>query len=868
MRKFYTSSILLLVFGFLSTTSFGQVNANDDTFAVVYGANTVTAGNCLLNDTFNSTQAQLSNVTISMVSSTNPGISLSGSNVIVAGGTPHGTYTLTYKICDAANASVCDTGIVTINTKILANPDNFYAPACGFFVGNVLGSGTDLNYVDTLNGEPAVLVSYYSQPDNVYHPATVTLNYNAIYPEILIQSNGDILVTNPSVTGSYVLTYEICEIAHPTNCSTGYVNLTLFYPPPYVSDDYFMEIDNTIGGITPSVLDNDYSVCLGGNLNPSNSYITPYTVSPGVTLNSDGTITVDPGTAPGSYYVPYTVCEFISSNCAQAAAHFAVVGVSNLVANYDSYTNYPNTSTASVLNNDTLNGNPITDPSSVVISPLITPPAGFTLNSNGTITIASTVSEGTYVLPYKICSINNASDCNVNYAYIVVFKNRISGKVKFDANSNGCDPSDAYLNNIKVKNVNGSNTYTSYTNYDGASNYYLIADVGNNAVSVTDLPGYFTVTPSTQTINFATAGVVASFGDFCVSINSSVNDLEVVLIPLFNVVPGLPVFYNILYKNNGSTTLSGQVTFQFDNSKMSFVSSSPSPTNLATNTLTYTFSNLTPFESRLVKNVKFQVATPPTVDSGDTAVFTASVTPTVGDATPTNNTNSTSQTVVNSQDPNDIAVHEGSTITLAQAQQDYLHYTIRFQNIGDSNAINIRVLNDLDAKLDWSTFQLVSTSHNCRVKNKNGHNEFLFEGINLPGNLNEPESHGYISYKVKPISSIALGNVISNTANIYFDYNAPIQTNTVTTTVVALGNDDFAFTNFNYYPNPVKNTLTISNGSLIDEIEVSSVLGQKLLAKKINELQTEIAFTALPEGIYFVKISSEGQEKIIKVIRK
>ncbi|WP_162126598.1 T9SS type A sorting domain-containing protein [Flavobacterium phycosphaerae] len=860
-------SLFLLVFGFFSTISFGQVNANDDIFAVVYGASQVTAGNCLLNDTVNASQAQASNVIISMVSSTNPGISLSGSNVIVAGGTPQGTYSLTYKICDAANASVCDTGIVTINTKILANPDSFFAPVCGFFVGNVLGSGPDLNYIDTLNGEPAVLVSYYSQPDNVYHPATVTLNYNAIYPEILIQSNGDIFVMNPSFTGSYVLTYEICEIAHPTNCSTGYVNLTLFYPPPYAIDDYFMEIDNATGGITPSVLDNDFSPCSGGNLNTSNSYITPYTVSPGVTLNFDGTITVDSGTAPGSYYVPYTVCEF-NNSCAQAAAYFAVVGVSNLVANYDSYTNYPNTTTASVLNNDTLNGNPITDSSSVLISPLSTPPTGFTLNSNGSITIASTVIEGTYVLPYKICSISNTNDCYVNYAYIVVFKNRITGKVKFDANSNGCDPGDAYLNNIKVKNVNGSSTYTSYTNYDGASNYYLIADVGNNTVSVTDLPSYFTVTPPTQTINFATAGVVASFGDFCVSINSNVNDLEVVLIPLFNVVPGLPVFYNIWYKNNGSTTLSGQVTFQFDNSKMSFLSSSPSPTNLATNTLTYTFSNLTPFESRLVKNVKFQVATPPTVDSGDIAAFSASVTPTVADATPTNNTNSTSQTVVNSQDPNDIAVHEGSTITLAQAQQDYLHYTIRFQNIGDSDAINIRVLNDLDAKLDWSTFQLVSTSHNCRVKNKNGHNEFLFEGINLPGNLNEPESHGYISYKVKPISSIALGNVISNTANIYFDYNAPIQTNTVSTTVVALGNDDFAFTNFNYYPNPVKNTLMLSNATTIDEIEISSVLGQKILSKKVNELQTELNISELSNGIYFVKITSGGQEKTVKIIKK
>jgi Secretion system C-terminal sorting domain len=227
------------------------------------------------------------------------------------------------------------------------------------------------------------------------------------------------------------------------------------------------------------------------------------------------------------------------------------------------------------------------------------------------------------------------------------------------------------------------------------------------------------------------------------------------------------------------------------------------------------------------------------------------------------------QTVVNSQDPNDIIVHEGATITLAQAQQGYLHYTIRFQNVGTSNAINIKVLNDLDPKLDWSTFQLISTSHNCRIKNKNAHNEFLFENINLPGTANEPLSHGYITYKVKPISTIAVGNVIPNIANIYFDFNAPIVTNTASTTVVSnLANTNFAFNDFRLFPNPVKNTLTISNASTINEVEITSVLGQSMLTKKVNDLQTEINLSELSSGIYFVKVKAEGEEKTVRIVKE
>ena len=158
MKKNY--SFLLLFFGlFCGQFSFAQINAADDIFGVVYGASDVIAGNILLNDTLNGSAATLSTVTITQLTTTNAGVSISGANVVVAGGTPRGTYTLTYKICSIANSTLCATGTVTINTKLITNPDNFYAYCFNNLVGNVLGSGTDLNYVDTLNGVPAILHS-------------------------------------------------------------------------------------------------------------------------------------------------------------------------------------------------------------------------------------------------------------------------------------------------------------------------------------------------------------------------------------------------------------------------------------------------------------------------------------------------------------------------------------------------------------------------------------------------------------------------------------------------------------------------------------------------------------------------------------
>lgn len=866
MKKNYT----LLFLGFLwSTLSFGQLQVQHDTFAIVYGASDVIAGNVFLNDTFNGAPATLTNVNITQLSSTNPGVSLSGTNVIVAAGTPRGTYYLEYLACEVGNSSMCSTGTVTINTKIVTDP-KFYTAFCyNNYIGNVLGGNGSGFTVDTLNDIPAILQTYYTQPGNVEHPADVVVTNLSNYPDIIINSNGDIFLLNPFPgQNGYFLTYQLCEIAHPTNCSIGYINISV--NPPYLfagNDDFTSNpIDNNFGGVAGNILANDFSDCM--ILSSQNTFIEAQNIPAGLTIDPDGNIYVASGTSPGTYVINYTVCEAQFGTCNSAVAYISVTGTSALMANYDDFSSpsYPNTTIAtSVLSNDTLNGMSF-PASAVIVTPLNNPP-GFSVSANGIISIAPTVAEGTYPIPYQICLASNPSDCFVNYAYVVVLKNRIIGKIKYDATANGCDASDAYLNNIGVQNVNGATTYSSNTRSYAAGEYYLIGDVGTNTVSVTSLPSYFTVTPATQVFNFSSPSTTTA-PDFCVVANSNVDDLEIVLIPLFNVVPGLPAFYNIWFKNNGSTTLSGQITFQFDNTKMSFLSSSPAANAITTNTVVYNYVNIAPFESRLINNVKFQIATPPTVDSGQIIPFSGNITPVVADYTPTNNTCVVNQTVVNSQDPNDIIVHEGATLTLARAQQEYLHYTIRFQNVGTSDAINIKVLNDLDSKLDWSTFKLISTSHDCRVKNTNNHNEFLFENIYLPGTSNEPLSHGYITFKVKPISTIAVGNVIPNAANIYFDFNAPIATNVATTTIISnLGIENFAFDDFNYFPNPVKNTFNVSNASTISAIEITSVLGQTMFSKKINELQTEINLSELSKGIYFVKVTSQGQEKTVKIIK-
>jgi Secretion system C-terminal sorting domain len=94
-------------------------------------------------------------------------------------------------------------------------------------------------------------------------------------------------------------------------------------------------------------------------------------------------------------------------------------------------------------------------------------------------------------------------------------------------------------------------------------------------------------------------------------------------------------------------------------------------------------------------------------------------------------------------------------------------------------------------------------------------------------------------------------------------------TATLTFTIMdPLANQNFTFKNFSFSPNPVTNVLKITNESAINAIEVSSLLGQKVMTKSVNDLQTEIDMSQLTNGIYFVKVSADGNEKTVKIVKQ
>jgi uncharacterized repeat protein (TIGR01451 family) len=214
-----------------------------------------------------------------------------------------------------------------------------------------------------------------------------------------------------------------------------------------------------------------------------------------------------------------------------------------------------------------------------------------------------------------------------------------------------------------------------------------------------------------------------------------------------------------------------------------------------------------------------QMQTDTLAQAGQTVCVTVTLSPdTVGDFNLNNNTLSMCWTVVNSYDPNIKEVFPTGEIAHST---EWLTYTIHFQNTGNAPAEHIYIEDTIDTNLDISSFQLLAYSHEnlTQLFAPQRRVRFSFPNINLPDSTNnEPESHGYIQYKIKRLLNLPPGTPISNTASIYFDFNPPIVTNTVTNNICTAVNEDFFATTCQGQPYYFKNQWLSTSGNYSDTL--------------------------------------------------
>ena len=192
-------------------------------------------------------------------------------------------------------------------------------------------------------------------------------------------------------------------------------------------------------------------------------------------------------------------------------------------------------------------------------------------------------------------------------------------------------------------------------------------------------------------------------------------------------------------------------------------------------------------------------------------------------------------------------------------------------------------MDTLDNAIDNSSIQLLAYSHEPLVQVMGSIIKFNFPNINLPDSTtDEPNSNGYVQYRVRIKDNTPIGTQIHNTAFIYFDFNSPIQTNTtfnqtaITTDLTpALSKLDEVI--LDIYPNPMVSggelkLVFISSKDKQALFSIYDLSGRIVFSKSIvsSSQSQSIALPNLAAGVYNCVISyaSGNSNRKLVVVKK
>jgi YVTN family beta-propeller protein len=378
------------------------IDAVDDN-ATVSTAGGVAVANVLANDSLGGIHVTTAHVTPTQQTSTSDGVALdpAAGAVSVAAGTAVGIHTLVYRICEIAAPSNCDDATVTVSVRLPFVIDAVDDSASTLPGRNALAS---VLTNDTLDGTPAT-------------PARVTLSeVSSTSSGITLNAgNGSVFVAVGTAIGTHTLTYQICEIASPSNCDAADVTITVNpFPIDAVNDTG--AAPRTGGTAVANVLAND--TFAGAIATLAKVRLSPLaSTHAGVSLNvANGAVTVAAGTPVGTYTLRYGICEIATpSNCDEATVTVTVQHL--LIAAANDYASgsskVANTALASVLTNDRLGNAPAT-PATVRLSFVSLTPANSLIRldiSDGSVDVLGKTSSGLYALVYEICEVAMPGNC-------------------------------------------------------------------------------------------------------------------------------------------------------------------------------------------------------------------------------------------------------------------------------------------------------------------------------------------------------------------------------------------------------------------------------------------------------------------------
>ncbi|MFK7806742.1 MAG: T9SS type A sorting domain-containing protein [Saprospiraceae bacterium] len=367
--------------------------------------------------------------------------------------------------------------------------------------------------------------------------------------------------------------------------------------------------------------------------------------------------------------------------------------------------------------------------------------------------------------------------CDINFG-------RINFNTYYDLNSNEVrDPSEPLMSNVKLSIEPGN--YIVYSNAINGGLVYLNFGIYDLSFDQDLLPGWGTtsdVSTFTSTLFSTDCCDTISVGLYPNSFITNISASSTNSLPRCNQF----VTFEPMLVNSGTTTADGIMWFEIPPEVLAIEYIDVPDTLIGNYTVGWYFNDLYP-NNIFKRAIKIQLPGPPDFPIGDLLNFS-----TYSDFEDENGFQSVESNVNRvevqcSYDPNDKLVSPKYPENYALINED-LVYTIRFQNTGNAEAYDVVIKDELDDNLDLSTFRYITSSHEEVLSTYlDGDNlTFEFRDIFLPDSTtNFDESQGYVMYSIRSKIDVEDFTAVENTANIFFDFNPAIVTNTTENIMVS-----------------------------------------------------------------------------------
>lgn len=494
---------------------------------------------------------------------------------------------------------------------------------------------------------------------------------------------------------------------------------------------------------------------------------------------------------------------------------------------------------------------------------------------------------------------NTASISGLNAGYYQLFLTDANGctsntytDLKYDINGNSCyctiegtvfhdlnencnkDSGENGIQNIQIHCKGFGYTYTDengHYSFKVPDGTYEISEAINSLYPLSNCQNNKNILQVT-----AAAGCtrVVNFGN----IINPIHDTHIALWSDNLPIPGFGHTQNLVITNAGTVKENDIVSAYFTDNQIGVPTFSPNGLFSLQQTGYYTsnaIADLEPGKSQVFK-VNYTVPTNIPLSTElyfkDSTAYVAPMTNWLNDNSPWNNVNQLRENVVGSFDPNFIQVSpKGLTDNGYISKNDStLEYMVHFQNYGNYFAQNVVVKCQLNPNLEWTTLKPIFSSNPSTISlSETGLLTYTFNNIRLmPKSWNEELSKGFFTFTAKVKAGLAPLTKIENLADIYFDYNAPISTNTALNTIEKLSQNEDSVDNEwiqKVYPNPTATEINVQlKKSIIGKVDLNlfDIYGRKITNKSIENYNANTAITLdvsnYASGLYFINIAANG----------